>query len=310
MGSSMREPATTRPAPGPASIGGRPRLELSGPKLGAAFQALAAGAEETGGVERYVDALKLKGVMFAQAFGDGRARSLPLAEFRKLCAFMSTVRRRAGPWIEPDRFPQMRERLATLLEGPTAETDARIDAFCAAFPGDRAHRWVRDLAAEVLHHTDPERYPLMTRWAWDAGTNTGVLREIWHADDVDRITIEVPSRYETYVVLREELAQFLAGHGVYRDVIHFVDLLAAQVYAAYIHEQGGSYLRADFANAEEPMMHIRRLLGLDGITADGRLRVKAADGTAVLVDELDPGPPAEALPGQALPRNGARDEGR
>ena len=48
-----------------------------------------------------------------------------------------------------------------------------------------------------------------------------------------------------------------------------VDLLAAQVYAGYIHEQGGTYLRADFANAEEPMMHLRRLLGLDGITADG-----------------------------------------
>lgn len=265
-----------------------PRLELSGPKLARAFEALAAGAEETGGVERYVDALKLKSKLFARTLGEGRARSIGLAELRKLCAFMSTVRRRAGPWLEPETFPQLRERLAALLEGPTAETDARIEAFCAAFPGDRDHRWVRDLAAEVLHHADPERYPLMTRWAWDAGTNTGVLREIWHAEDVDRITIEVPSRYETYLALREELAQYLAGHGVYRDVIFFVDLLAAQVYADYINEQGGSYLRADFANAEEPMMHLRRLLGLDGITADGRLRVKAADGTAIVVDDDPP----------------------
>jgi hypothetical protein len=266
----------------------RPRLELSGPKLAAAFQALAAGAEETGGVERYVDALKLKGAMFAQALGDGRIHALELAEFRRLCAFMSTVRRRVGPWLEPGAYLQLRANLAALLDGPAAETDARIDAFCAAFPNDRGHRWVRDLAAEALHHTDPERYPLMTRWAWDAGTNTGVVREIWHAEDVDRITIEVPSRYDTYLVLREELAQFLAGHGVYRDVIFFVDLLAAQVYAGYIHEQGGSYLRADFANAEEPMMHIRRLLGLDGITADGRLRVKAADGTAIVVEDDPP----------------------
>ena len=56
---------------------------------------------------------------------------------------------------------------------------------------------MRDLAAEALHHADPERYPLMTRWAWDADSNSGVLREIWHAEDVDRFTIEVPSRYET-----------------------------------------------------------------------------------------------------------------
>jgi hypothetical protein len=98
--------------------------------------------------------------------------------------------------------------------------------------------------------------------------------------------IAVPDRYETFVVLREELAQFLAGNGVYRDVVFFVDLLAARVYASYIHEQGGSYLRADFSNAEEPMMHVRRLLGLDGVTGNGRTRLKAADGTAVVIDDL------------------------
>ncbi|MEO5694778.1 MAG: hypothetical protein ABIQ72_16720 [Usitatibacter sp.] len=263
----------------------RPRLELSGPKLARAFASLATGAEETGGVERYVDALKLKSALFETTLGEDRVQSVGLADFRKLCAWMSTVRRRVGPYLEPETFPALRSRVAALLEGPTALADVRIEEFCAGFPGDRAHRWVRDLAAELLHHTDPERYPLMARWVWDEQTNTGVLREIWHSDDIDRLTIEVPSRYETFIVLREELAQYLAANGVYRDVMFFVDLLAAQVYAAYIHEQGGSYLRADFANAEEPMMHIRRLLGLDGITENGRSRLKAADGTAVMVED-------------------------
>ena len=264
---------------------GLPRLELSGPKLANAFRALAAGAEDTGGVERYVDALKLKSRLFAETLGGGRARTVDLAQFRALCACMSTARRRVGPYVEPEAFEPVRERVAALLEGPASEADARIEAFCAAFPGDRAHRWVRDLAAEVLHQVEPERYPLMNRWVWDHRTNTGVLREIWHAEDVDRVAIEVPSRFETYLVLREEIAQFLAANGVYRDVLFFIDLLLAQVYAGYISEQGGSYLRADFANAEEPMMHVRRLLGLDAVTADGRLRVKAADGTAIVADE-------------------------
>jgi hypothetical protein len=266
----------------------RPRLDLSGPKLANAFRALAAGAEDTGGVERYVDALKLKSRIFAEMLGGGRAGDVELAQFRALCACMSTVRRRMGAHLEPQGFERLRERVVALLDGAarTEDADLRIETFCAGFPGDRAHRWVRDLAAELLHQVDPERYPLMNRWVWDHGTNTGVLREIWHAQDVDRIAIEVPSRYETYVVLREELAQFLAANGVYRDVLFFIDLLLSQVYASYIHEQGGSYLRADFANAEEPMMHIRRLLGLDGVTEDGRLRVKAADGTAVVVEDL------------------------
>jgi hypothetical protein len=200
---------------------------------------------------------------------------------------MSTVRRRIGAYVEPQAFATVRDRVAALLEGAedTTTADARIESFCAGFPDDRAHRWVRDLAAEVLHHADPERYPIMTRWVWDARANTGVLREIWHGEDVDHRRIEVEDRYETYLVLREELAQFIASQGVYRDVMHYTDLLAARVYAMYIQEQGGSYLRADFSSAEEPMIHVRRLLGLDGVAANGRTRLKAADGTAVVIDD-------------------------
>ncbi len=264
----------------------RVRLELSGPKLASAFASLVTDAEDSGGVERFVDALKLKSELFARTLGEGRAREVPLADFRGLCAWMSTVRRRIGPYVEPQSFEALRERVAVLLEGATQAADERIEAFCAGFPADRDHRWVRDLATELLHHVDPERYPVMTRWVWDERANTGVLREIWHAEDVDHMRIEVPDRYETFVVLREELAQFLAANGVYRDVIFFVDLLAARVYASYIHEQGGSYLRADFSNAEEPMMHVRRLLGLDGVAENGRTRLKAADGTAVMVEDL------------------------
>jgi hypothetical protein len=278
--------ALPRVAPPPPAA--RPRLELSGPKLKLAFESLVAAAEDTGGIERYVDALKLKGELFAGTLAAGRAREVSLADFRALCAWMSTVRRRIGSYVEPQAFEAMRRRVAALLEGTedTATTDARIESFCAAFPDDRAHRWVRDLAAEVLHHADPERYPMMTRWMWDARSNTGVLREIWHGEAVDHVRIGVEDRYETFLVLREELAQFLASQGVFRDVIQYTDLLAARVYAIYIQEQGGSYLRADFSSAEEPMIHVRRLLGLDGVAENGRTRLKAADGTATVIDDL------------------------
>jgi hypothetical protein len=277
--------ALPRVAPQPPAE--RPRLELSGPKLALAFESLAAAGEDTGGIERYVDALKLKHELFAATLAGGRAREVTLADFRALCAWMSTVRRRIGAYVEPQAFERLRGRVAALLAGAhdTGTTDARIESFCAGFPGDRAHRWVRDLAAELLHHADPERYPMMTRWMWDTRSNTGVLREIWHGEDVDHVRIEVEDRYETFLVLREELAQFLASQGVYRDVIHYVDLLAARVYAIYIQEQGGSYLRADFSSAEEPMVHVRRLLGLDGVAENGRTRLKAADGTAIVIDE-------------------------
>lgn len=270
----------------------RPRLDLSGPLLRGAFEALVQGADKQGGIETWTDALKLRSRMFQQAFENGAAE-LPLDTFKGLCAFMASVRRRVGPWLEQPEWDLMREALAELLTdtGDTTTTDARIRAFCERFPMDRKHRWVRDLATELLHGVDPERYPLMNRWVWDAGSNTGVIREIWYGDDVDNITLPVPDRYETYLVLREELSQFLTDNGVFQDTLWYVDLLTAQVYASYISAQGGVYLRADFSSPNDPMEHTRRMLGLDGVRANsGRTRLKAIDGESHVIDDSQPVP--------------------
>ena len=266
----------------------RPRLELSGSKLRLAFESLVARSDERGGVESYVDALKLKSAAFRDTLAADRAARAGRDDLRKLCACIATARRRVSRYLEPETFGDLRARVARLVDGyeRTDTTDARVAAFCAGFPDDRDHRWVRDLAAEILHNIDPERYPLMCRWVWDEKLNTGVLREIWHGDDVDHVLIDVPDRYQTFLVLREELSQFLAANGVFRDVMQYVDLLTAQVYAGYVSEQGGSYLRADFSTAEDPMLHVRRLLGLDGIGTDGRTRLKVSDGTAFVVRDL------------------------
>jgi hypothetical protein len=270
----------------------RPRLELSGPILAQALQSLVAGTEAQGGIEQWIDALKLKSRMFQQAlqpFVDGEAAAqLPLDSFASLCAFMASVRRRVGPFLEQPAYAQLVEAVAALLAGArdTTGTDQRLAAFCERFPQDSKHRWVRDLAAEILHNVDPERYPLMCRWLWDRKANTGVIREIWFDDNVDHMTIEVADGYSTYLVLREELSQYLTDNGVFRDVIWYVDLLCAKIYADYIAAQGGVYLRADFSAPGDPMEHTRRLLGLDGVRAGtGRTRLKAISGEAYVIED-------------------------
>jgi hypothetical protein len=266
----------------------RPRLELSGPLLSRAFETLVEGTERQGGVEQWIDALKLKSRMFQQALGQGNPADLSLETFKGLCAFMASVRRRIGPYLEQPDWSTVVPAIAGLLEyrEDTASTDARLQAFCAQFPEDGKHRWVRDLAAEILHNTDPERYPLMCRWVWDQKANTGVLREIWFDDDVDNITIPVADGYGMYLMLREELSQFLSDNGVFRDMIWYVDLLCAKIYADYIAAQGGIYLRADFSAPGDPMEHTRRLLGLDGVRAgNGRTRLKAINGEAFVIDD-------------------------
>jgi hypothetical protein len=201
---------------------------------------------------------------------------------------MSSVRRRVGPYLEQPGWDALRAALVELVESEQGDrsVDERLAAFCARFPQDKKHRWVRDLAAELLHGLSPERYPLMTRWVWDRKANTGVIREIWFDDDIDSLTLNVPDGYDTYLVLRQELSQFLSDNGVFRDVVWYVDLLCAKVYADYVSAQGGLYLRADFSAPDDPMEHTRRLLGLDGVKPrSGRTRLKSISGEAFVIED-------------------------
>ncbi len=264
------------------------QLELSGSLLSQALANLVSGCETLGGIERFAEVLAVKSEMFKDALGDGRVKDLDIDKLMGLCVFMSTVRRRIGPYLDPTGFGQIKSALIDLLDGArdTKSTDGRLTAFCDAFPKDKSHRWVRDLAAEALHNTDVERYPLMCRWVWDAKANTGVIREIWHGDAVDHMTIPVSDEYETFVVLRQELSQYLTSNGFYKNVIYYVDLLCAQIYAEYICAQGGSYLRTDFSAPEDPMVHTKRVLGLDGVKRGiKRTRLRAVDGEAYVLED-------------------------
>ncbi len=265
------------------------RLDLSGPRLSQSLARLAAGAETQGGIERYVEALKLKSQLFRDAFADGnRPEALEPDTFKGLCPFMPTVRRRIARWLERPAYDALREDIAALVAGidDPAATDTRLAAFGARLGQDATQRWVRDLAAELLHNIAPERYPLMNRWVWDAAENTGVIREIWYAENPDHMQIDVPDGYATFLTLRQELSQFLTQNGFFRDMLHYVDLLCAQIYAEYICEQGSSYLRTDFSAEQDPLEYTRRLLGLDGVKAgSGRTRLRTIDGSAYVIDE-------------------------
>lgn len=283
MASLFRTPQ----APAPVDPA-RPRLDLSGPILLRAFETLVAGADKHGGIEQWIDALKLKSQMTRQALTQGHPADMPLDTFKSLCAFMASVRRRVGPFLEQPQWNEMQAAIAELVDdiNGSQAVDARIEAFCARFPRDKKHRWVKDLAGELLHGLEPERFPLMTRWVWDRQANTGVIREIWFDDNIDNITLSVPDGYETYLVLREELSQFLSDNGVFRDVLWYIDLLCAKVYADYISAQGGLYLRADFSAPSDPLEHTRRLLGLDGVRpGSSRTRLKAISGEAFVIED-------------------------
>jgi len=87
------------------------------------------------------------------------------------------------------------------------------------------------------------------------------------------VTLDVADDYETFLKLREELSGYLSENGIYADVLVYVDLLCAQIYAGYIAAQGGLYLKADFSANQDPFVFTRRLLGLDGVAAKSSLDI-------------------------------------
>ena len=255
----------------------RPVLHLSGPKLRLSLDGLIAGAEAIGGIERFAAAVRMKAELFQARLAGGRAAAIERRDFDDLVPFLPTVRRRLGPLRGTDTWPRTRAAIVALLS--EADVPGTGDRRIATFESDLRRqlsgpeqgasppRFLRDLAAELLHNVYPEHYPLMTRWVWDAKPNTGVLREIWHdpasGDDTDRIVIDVPDTHDAFLVLREELSQFLSDQGMFRDMLWYVDLLVAHIYGGYINSQGGAWLKADFVSEGEPLEHTRRILGLD-----------------------------------------------
>ncbi|MDH3352635.1 MAG: hypothetical protein OEM51_13905, partial [Gammaproteobacteria bacterium] len=93
----------------------RPVLELSGDAIRTALQIMITGSEDLGGIERYVDAVKLKSAMFQQALGNGAVDKLELETFMGLCTFMATVRRRIGDWLNTESFADLHDGIRELF---------------------------------------------------------------------------------------------------------------------------------------------------------------------------------------------------
>ena len=256
--------------PEPADLG----VELSPQRLGAFLDQLLETTEGDGGVERYVAGLKMKSELFGRLLAPDALAGLDAEARDTLLERIFPARRRLGPHLREMELGELRDRIRGLLhgEGPLAD---RMEAFVQAIPCEgKACRARQDLAAELLHFYDPGRYPLMARWVWDPGTDSGALREmVPNADQVSQLpTGGDPG---VFVALRDWVKGELEARSFYRDLDLMADLVLAQVYAQYIKAMAEGMLRTDFGSSgEDPSEHIRKLLGIDEQRLGGRTRLK------------------------------------
>jgi len=94
-------------------------------------------------------------------------------DLRPVLRSVFSTRRRVDTLLEDPIGARLASWISELLYGG-GPIEQRFQSFCDHL--EQAPESVRyDLAGELLHYTDPERYWLWTRWLWDPRTRTGSL---------------------------------------------------------------------------------------------------------------------------------------
>jgi hypothetical protein len=220
------------------------RKQLSEPDLGAIAGACARKAER-----------------FHGWFAGGRAASLgPEALDAALASVFAARRRRRE--ILAAHGEALGAWLADLLE-PGRPVAARVDEFCRRLTAAPATVG-SDLAGEVLHFTEPERYWLWTRWMWDPRVRTGALPLVIMGE----VELAGTSPGDTYMRVGEAVAFVhatgdAAGFTRVADGPFAIDVFLASVYGVYMYTTLRMRMTQEFNQVVPRLPELcRRLLGV------------------------------------------------
>ena len=234
---------------------------------------------ERGGLEPYLEALKLKHELFLKALPEDRPAEISRETFNTLLSSIFPARRKLAETLGHMDDATLARVIGDLIYGEGV-IEERIQAFCELVPKDekKPRRAMWDLAAELLHFRAPERIPLMTRWVWDANTTSGALREFLRGNDALR-EIPLDTRPGTFQASRAWFGEFLAERGFYRDLPFLVDMLLAQAYADYVKAMsaGIGMVDAEFGGRGDPLELVLKLLGIDPRARDVKDAHASAD---------------------------------
>ncbi len=191
--------------------------------------------------------------------------SLPTMSGEQLHGLLRTIfssRRHCDEVLAQVGEDRWRDSLGRLLHGPdpVAIRLNRFDLELAEIdPGIRC-----DVAGEVLHFFDPERYWLWTRWIWDPVVGTGALPLV----TMEEHDLSADSPGETYLRVGAGIA-FVnqtgrsVGFTRFGEEAFGVDVYLACVYGVYLYTITRIRMTQEFNKVIPPLPQLaRRLLGV------------------------------------------------
>jgi hypothetical protein len=205
--------------------------------------------------------LEKKSARFKEALTPQALDKADPERLRRLLRSIFATRRRAREILDAVGADPLARELAELLHGgdPVGRRLDRFDdALAAVEPALR-----RDVAGEVLHFTDPERYWLWTRWMWDPEIRTGALPLVTMQD----FDLSAPSAGATYLRIGQAVA-FVNETGRAVGFTRFgseafgIDVYLACVYGVYLYTITRMRMTQEFNKVIPPLPQlVRRLLG-------------------------------------------------
>jgi hypothetical protein len=211
--------------------------------------------------------LALKSVSFGELLLDAPARP-GRGELHQVLRSVFAARRRADALLDAVGPEALGAAVAMLLD-PGESIAGRIDRFEESVSGrlhspDLAHACF-DLAGELLHFSDPDRYWLWTRWIWDPDTGTGTLGLLTGADlDLSAASTKGAAYLEIgrVMALLDE-TRSSAGIGSWGSGTLGLDVLLAGAYGLYMHTLLETRMTREFNRVIPPLGElVRRLLGV------------------------------------------------
>ncbi|MBI3028730.1 MAG: hypothetical protein HYY64_04375 [Candidatus Rokubacteria bacterium] len=183
-------------------------------------------------------------------------------ELRALLRSIFSTRRRTPELLERARAERLASWIGDLVGG-RGPVEARFQVFCDRLDGV-PESLSYDLASELLHFTDPERYWLWTRWVWDPKTRTGALPLV----TMEEYDLVAPSLGTMYLRVGEATAFVhetgrAAGFTPIGQGAFGVDVYLACVYGVYVYTTVRMRMTQEFNRVIPPLPELcRRLLGV------------------------------------------------
>ncbi|MHB8244205.1 MAG: hypothetical protein ACYDGN_02460 [Acidimicrobiales bacterium] len=206
------------------------------------------------------EALSAKSAGFQRLLGDP-SRAATAEELRRVLRSIFSTRRQAGSILDGAGPEVLGSAIRHLLHGE-APIEVRLELFDAELSAVADLPF--DLAFELLHFTQPDRYWLWTPWIFDPRAETGALRLVVTED----VELFGEDKVTTYLRVGSALA-FLHENALSSGTSGLsggpfaVDVLLACVYAVYMYTVLRMRMTQEFTRIVPTLPElVRRLLGV------------------------------------------------